>query len=317
MKKQLVVIGNGMAGARALEEILARGGGDLFDITVFGDEPYGNYNRMMLGQVLAGEASEAGIILNSLPWYQENNITLHAGVRVDRIDKFSRHVFAADGRVVQYHHVIIATGSRPYLPPMEGLFTPSGTLRRGVFTFRTMDDTRRMMQFAGLGQRRGQQGKVVVLGGELRGVEAARGLRACGLEVHLHAGNRPTAILGSDHISGVSLRDQPDLDCDMVVITAGNRPNVDVAVVSGLAVERGIVVDDHLRVMDEDGIYAVGECAQHRGEVYGHLAPLWDQAAVLADHITGADRSSMYPGSPAAVVHSPLLPASRAFGLIP
>ncbi|WP_026546494.1 NAD(P)/FAD-dependent oxidoreductase [Paenarthrobacter nicotinovorans] len=328
MKKQLVVIGNGMAGARVVEEILARGGADLFEITVFGEEPYGNYSRLMLSHVLSGEESVADIFLNSLPWYQANNITLHAGVRVDRIDKFSRHVFAADGRVVQFDHLIIATGSRPYLPSMEGLYSPSGTLRRGIFTFRNMEDTRRIMKFAGLGQRSDEQSRAVVVGGGFSGLAAARGLRAAGMDVrvvhsgsHLmsaqlgpddaatlrrsvealgirvHTGSRTTAILGSDRITGVGLNDQPDLDCDMVVLAAGKRPKVDVAVVSGLAVERGIVVDDHMRVLDEEGIHAVGECAQHRGEVYGQVAPVWEQAAVLADQLTGVDRRSMYLGS--------------------
>ncbi|MCT9869090.1 NAD(P)/FAD-dependent oxidoreductase [Paenarthrobacter aurescens] len=293
MKRRLVVIGNGMAGARAVEEILARGGVDLFDITVFGDEPYGNYHRTRLGRVLSGEESDADIFLNALPWYQENNITLHAGVRVDRIDKFSKHVFAADGRVVQYDRLIIATGSRPFLPPMAGLYTPSGTLRPGVFTFRTLDDARRMIQFA----RHKDHLRAAVIGGYSFGLEAVHGLQSCGLEVDVLSGSRVTAILGADSITGLSVRNQPDIDCDMVVVSAGIRPNVDVAVVSGMAVERGIVVDDHLKVMDEEGIYAVGECVQHRGEVYGTVAPLWDQAAVLADHITGADRSSMYLGT--------------------
>ncbi|PRB44931.1 hypothetical protein CQ020_02160 [Arthrobacter sp. MYb23] len=293
MKRRLVVIGNGMAGARAVEEILARGGADLFDITVFGDESYGNYHRSRLGLVLSGEENEADILLNSLHWYQENTITLHAGVRVERIDKFSKHVFAADGRVVQYDHLIIATGSRPFLPPMAGLYTPSGTIRPGVFTFRTLDDARRMIQFA----QHKDHLRAAVIGGDSFGAEAARGLQSCGLEVDVLSGHRVTAILGADRITGLSVRNQPDIDCHMVVVSAGIRPNVDVAVVSGLAVERGIVVDDHLRVMDEEDIYAVGECVQHRGEVYGTVAPLWDQAAVLADHITGSDRGSMYLGT--------------------
>ena len=293
MKKRLVVIGNGMAGMRAVEEILARGGADLFDITVFGDEPYGNYQRSRLGRVLSGEESEADILLNSLHWYQANTITLHAGVRVERIDKFSKHVFAADGRVVQYDHLIIATGSRPFLPPMAGLYTPSGTIRPGVFTFRTLDDARRMIQFA----RHKDHLRAAVIGGDSFGLEAVHGLQSCGLEVDVLSGRRVTAILGADRITGLSVRNQPDIDCHMVVVSAGIRPNVDVAVVSGLAVERGIVVDDHLRVMDEEDIYAVGECVQHRGEVYGTVAPLWDQAAVLADHITGSDRGSMYLGT--------------------
>ncbi|MGF4043401.1 nitrite reductase large subunit NirB [Paenarthrobacter nitroguajacolicus] len=324
MRRRLVVIGNGMAGARAVEEILARGGAELFDITMFGDEPYGNYNRIMLSHVLSGEESDADIFLNALTWYQQNNITLHAGVRVDRIDKFSKHVFAADGRVEPYDDLIIATGSRSHLPPMEGAYAPSGAVRHGVFTFRTLDDTRKMIQFA----NNKHHSRAVVIGGGLLGLEAAHGLQAYGLDVavvhsggHLmnaqmgpdggailrrsvealgievHTGSRTTAILGKERISGVSLRDQRELDCDMVVVTAGIRPNVDVAVVSGLAVERGIVVDDRLRVMDEEDIYAVGECVQHRGEVYGLVAPLWEQAAVLADQVTGADRSSVYLGS--------------------
>ncbi len=295
MKRRLVVIGNGMAGMRAVEEILARGGADLFDITVFGDEPYGNYQRSRLGCVLSGEESEADILLNSLHWYQENTVTLHAGVRVERVDKFSRHVFAADGRVVQYHYLIIATGSRPFLPPMAGLYTPSGTIRPGVFTFRTLDDARRMIQFA----RHKDHLRAAVIGGDSFGLEAVLGLQSCGLEVDVLSGRRVTAILGADRITGLNVRNHPDLDCHMVVVSAGIRPNVDVAVVSGLAVERGIVVDDHLRVMDEEDIYAVGECVQHRGEVYGTVAPLWDQAAVLADHITGSDRGSMYLGTKA------------------
>ncbi|VXC63819.1 putative Ferredoxin--NAD(+) reductase [Arthrobacter sp. 9V] len=293
VKKRLVVIGNGMAGARAVEEILAKGGSIGLDITVFGDEPHGNYNRTRLGRVLSGEDSEEDIFLNALSWFRENNITLHAGVRVERVDKFSHHVFASDGRVVQYDQLIIATGSHPFLPPMEGLYTPSGTIRRGVFTFRTLDDARRMIVFA----RQEHIRRAVVFGGDSLAQEAARGLRAQGLEVEVLSGIRGAAILGTDPITGVSVSTQADRDCHMVVLTAGSRPNVDLAVVSGLAVERGIVVDDHLRVMDEEDVYAVGECAQHRGEVYGMVAPLWEQAAVLADHITGSDRGSMYLGT--------------------
>ncbi|WP_244296747.1 NAD(P)/FAD-dependent oxidoreductase [Paenarthrobacter nitroguajacolicus] len=294
MKQRLVVIGNGMADARAVEEILARGGADLLEITMFGDEPYGNYNRSMLSHVLSGEANASDIILNALTWYRENNITLHAGVRVDRVDKFSKHVFASDGRVVAYDILILATGGRSHLPPMEGLYTPSGTLRPGIFTFRTMDDTRRMIQFAQQDHHR----RAVVIGDEVPGLEVARGLQARGLDVAVvHSGSRATGVLGSDRVSGVRLHGGNELDCDMAVVTSGIRPNVDVAVVSGLAVERAVVVDDYLQVMDEEDIYALGECVQHRGEVYGLAAPAWDQAAVVADHITGVDRSSVYLGS--------------------
>ncbi|WP_426979824.1 nitrite reductase large subunit NirB [Pseudarthrobacter sp. O4] len=313
-----------MAGARAVEEILARGGAEQFTITMFGDEPYGNYNRIMLSHVLSGEESDSGIFLNSLPWYRENNITLHAGVRVERIDRFTKYVFANNGHVIPYDVLIIATGSRSFMPPMDGLYTPGGSLKPGVFTFRTIDDTRNMVQHA----RHDHHHRAVVIGGGLLGLEAARGLQSHGvgvdvvhsgahlmnaqmgpdggailrrsveaLGIRVHTGSRTTAVLGADKVTGVRLRDQPDIECDMVVVAAGIRPNVDLAVLSGLPVERAIVVDDQLRVLDEDDIYAVGECVQHRGEVYGLVAPLWEQAVVLADHITGADTSAAYLGS--------------------
>lgn len=323
-RRRLVVVGNGMAGARAVEEILARGGAAQHKITMFGDEPYGNYNRIMLSHVLSGEESAADIFLNSLPWYKENGITLHAGVRVGRIDRFAKVVFSDDGRATPYDVLVIATGSRSFMPALDGLYTSVGSLRPGVFAFRTIDDTRNMVAYA----RQDHHTRAVVIGGGLLGLEAARGLQSHGVEVevvhsggHLmnaqmgpeggavlrrsvealgikvHTGSRTTAILGIDRIRGVRLRDQPDIACDMVVVAAGIRPNVDVAVTSGLPVERAIVVDDHMRVPDEDDIYAVGECVQHRGEVYGLVAPLWEQAAVLADHVTGANTSSAYLGS--------------------
>ncbi|WP_285249689.1 nitrite reductase large subunit NirB [Pseudarthrobacter sp. fls2-241-R2A-168] len=323
-RRRLVVIGNGMAGARAVEEILARGGAAQFTITMFGDEPYGNYNRIMLSHVLSGEESDADIFLNSLSWYQDNGITLYAGVRVDRIDRFTKHVFASDGRVTPYDTLIIATGSRSHMPPMDGLYTPGGQVKQGVFGFRTIDDTRKMVAYAQHEHHR----RAVVIGGGLLGLEAAYGLRSHGIEVevihsagHLMSaqmgpdggavlrrsvealgigvltGSRTTAVLGSDRATGVSLRDGTVIPCDMVVVAAGIRPNVDLAVLSGLPVERAIVVDDRLRVQDEDDIYAVGECVQHRGEVYGLVAPLWEQAVVLANQVTGTDTSALYLGS--------------------
>ncbi|MDQ0674121.1 nitrite reductase (NADH) large subunit [Pseudarthrobacter siccitolerans] len=323
-RRRLVVIGNGMAGARAVEEILARGGAGQLTITMFGDEPYGNYNRIMLSHVLSGEESDADIFLNSLSWYQDNGITLHPGVRVDRIDRFTKHVFSNDGRVTPYDTLVIATGSRSHMPPMDGLYTPAGSVKPGVFGFRTIDDTRKMVAYAQDEHHR----RAVVIGGGLLGLEAAYGLRSNGIEVvvvhsagHLMSaqmgpdggavlrrsvealgigvltGSRTTAVLGRDRVTGVSLRDGTDIACDMVVVAAGIRPNVDLAVLSGLPVERAIVVDDRLRVEDEDDIYAVGECVQHRGEVYGLVAPLWEQAVVLANHVTGADTSAMYLGS--------------------
>jgi nitrite reductase (NADH) large subunit len=328
-RRKLVVIGNGMAGARAVEEILQRGGAEQFSITMFGDEPYGNYNRIMLSHVLSGEETDADIFLNSLPWYVENDITLHAGVRATRIDRFSKLVYAvnsADGTTSQtpYDVLIIATGSRSFMPSIEGLRTADGELLPGVFAFRTIDDTRGMINYAQHEDHR----RAVVIGGGLLGLEAARGLQAYGLQVDVvHAGAhlmnaqigpaggeilrksveklgievhtkaRTTAIMGEDKVRGVWLLDHPLLDCDMVVVAAGIRPNVDLAVTSGFTVERAIVVDDYMRTMDDPDVYAVGECVQHRGEVYGLVAPLWEQAVVLAAQVTGTDTTAAYFGS--------------------
>ncbi|MFJ5695227.1 nitrite reductase large subunit NirB [Arthrobacter sp. NPDC093125] len=328
-RRRLVVIGNGMAGARAVEEILARGGGVQYRMTMFGDEPYGNYNRIMLSHVLSGEEDPGNIFLNSLAWYQENGITLHAGVRVERIDRFAKLVFSDDGRATPYDVLVIATGSRPHLPQMDGMRTPGGRLLPGIFAFRTIDDTRTMVSHA----RQDHHHRAVVIGGGLLGLEAARGLQSHGigvdvvhsgghlmnaqlgpdgaavlrrsveaLGIRVHTRSRTAAVLGKDKVRGVRLRDRDrdthrDIECDMVVVAAGIRPNVEIAVTSGLPVERAIVVDDSMRVPDEDEIYAVGECVQHRGEVYGLVAPLWEQAAVLADQVTGANPKAAYLGT--------------------
>ena len=323
-RRRLVVIGNGMAGARTVEEILERKGAEQFSITMLGDEPYGNYNRIMLSHVLSGEENDSDIYLNTLEWYQANDIVLHAGVRATRIDRYAKLVHTSTGLTVGYDVLIIATGSRSFMPSMEGLHREDGSLTPGVFAFRTMDDTRAMVDYA----RHEHHTRAVVIGGGLLGLEAARGLQGYGLQVDVvHAGPhlmnaqvgpqageilrqsveklgievhlkaRTTAILGEEKVTGIWLLERPALDCDMVVVAAGIRPNVELAVTSGFTVERAIVVDDQMRTMDDDDVYAVGECVQHRGEVYGLVAPLWEQAAVLADHLTGADLEAAYHGS--------------------
>jgi nitrite reductase (NADH) large subunit len=322
MKQRLVVIGNGMAGARTVEEILERGGGEQFAVTMLGEEPYGNYNRILLSHVLSGVEDEAGIFLNSLSWYADNDIELCAGVRAQRIDCFARRVSADDGSVIGYDKLVIATGSRPFVPQIRGIYRATRGFHQGVFTFRTIDDTRAMMRYAR------HHARAVVIGGGLLGLEAARGLQAHGVEVTLvHSGGhlmnqqlapaagailkrsvqrlgiavelgaRTTEITGRDSVETVVLADGRILPCDMVVVAAGIRPNTELAALSGLPVERGIVVDDQMRVLDEPDIYAVGECAQHRGELYGLVAPLWEQAKVLADHVTGANPRAAYHGS--------------------
>jgi nitrite reductase (NADH) large subunit len=321
-KERLVVIGNGMAGARTVEEILERGGGERFAITMFGDEPYGNYNRILLSHVLAGEEDETDIFLNSMEWYRENEITLHAGVEAGRIDRHAKLVYADDGSVTPYDKLVIATGSRSFIPPMDGVRREDGSLLPGVFGFRTLDDTRRIVAHAQEHER------AVVIGGGLLGLEAARGLQGHGVQVELlHAGThlmnqqldeeaghilrrsvealgihvhllaRSTAVTGTDRVTGVTLREGRTVPCDLVVVAAGIRPNSEIALLSGFTVQRAVVVDDQLRTVDDPDVYAVGECAQHRGLVYGLVAPLWDQAKVLADHLTGTDPRSAYVGS--------------------
>ena len=147
-KQRLVVIGNGMAGARTVEEILARGGGDQFDIVMFGDEPYGNYNRILLSNVMNGSQDPSEIFLNSLPWYEENGIRLHAGVKAIKIDRVGKRVYGEGGVVEPYDKLIIATGSRAFIPPIKGVFDEGGKLRPGVFAFRTLDDCRAMIDAA-------------------------------------------------------------------------------------------------------------------------------------------------------------------------
>jgi nitrite reductase (NADH) large subunit len=321
-RDRLVVIGNGMAGARTVEEILQRGGDRLFEVTMFGDEPYGNYNRILLSGVLAGVEDAADIFLNPLAWYRDNGITLHAGVRVTEIDRWAKKVFADDGTAVPYDKLIIATGSRPFFPPFEGLRSPDGSTKGGVFGFRTIDDCNEMTSYAA-GHRR-----VAVIGGGLLGLEAARGMLNHGLEVHVihqsahlmnqqldakggavlkatvenlglqvHLGKSTTAVLGDDRVTGLAFADGTSLDCDMVIVATGVRPNSELAARGGFTVERAIVVDDQMRTVDDPDVYAVGECAQHRDRVYGLVAPLWEQAKVLADHITQTNSSAAYRGS--------------------
>jgi nitrite reductase (NADH) large subunit len=320
-RSRLVVVGNGMAGARLVEEVLERGGAEQFRITVFGDEPHGNYNRIMLSPVLAGEEHEDDIVLNSHDWYADNGVELRAGVRIERIDAAAKLVYAGDGTVTSYDHLVLATGSYSFIPPMKGVRTDAGDLLPGVYGFRTIDETRAMLAEAGTCRR------AVVMGGGLLGLEAARALQGHGLQVDLvhampylmnaqlsreagaileksveslgitvHLDVLAGEVVGTERVEAVVLKDGRRIDTDLLVVAAGVRPHTDVAVRSGLEVERAIVVDDQLRTDDPD-IYAIGECAQHRGEVYGLVAPAWEHAKVLADVLTGTDPDAEYHGS--------------------
>jgi nitrite reductase (NADH) large subunit len=322
-KQRLVVIGNGMAGARLVEDVLARGGADSFEIVIFGDEPYGNYNRILLSGVLAGTHDLKDIFINPLAWYQENDVKLHAGVRVSAIDRENRLVIGENGVTEVYDKLVFATGSSPFIPRMDGCKSENGDgFKDGVFVFRTLDDCEAIADYV---QR---AGRAAVIGGGLLGLEAARGLLRLGADVHVvhlmrhlmevqldpaagatlkrsmesmgvkvHLNKCTTAILGNGHVTGLQFRDGELLECDLVVISAGIRPNAKLAEEAGLTVDRGIVVDDGLTCLDDPDIFAVGECAQHAGRLYGLVAPLWEQTAILADRLTGRRPGAAYRGS--------------------
>ena len=333
-KQKLVVVGNGMAGARVVEEILKRAP-ERFDIVMFGAEPYGNYNRILLSNVLNGSQSATEIFMNPLAWYRDNGITLHAGVKATRIDlerkvvvgtplKKDALAYAIDAAAVPdaapieepYDHVIIATGSRPFVPPMEG-FGGAGT-----FLFRTIDDFDHIAGYAKNCKR------AAVIGGGLLGLEAARGLLTHGVEVTVLEAAPQLMIAQLDpesgemlratiegmgikvlcnaittkivrpngHITHLDFKDGSKLETDMVVVSAGIRPIAEIATASGLTVNKAIVCDDQMRT-SAPAIFAVGECVEHRGRIYGLVDPIWEQANVLADVITGTNPGAAYLGS--------------------
>jgi nitrite reductase (NADH) large subunit len=311
--ERLVVIGNGMAGCRAVEEILARDPA-RYAITIFGAEPRVNYNRIMLSPVLAGEKAFEDIVINDAAWYEDNAITLVTGDPVVAIDRATRTVVARSGRVEPYDRLLIATGSDPFIIPVPGHDLP------GVVTFRDLDDVERMLEAAGNG------GSAVVIGGGLLGLEAAHGLALRGMAVtvvHLMptlmerqldeaAGyllkselerRGQTIVTGGDtaqivardgRVGAVLLKDGRQFSADIVVMAVGIRPATGLAKAAGIEVERGILVDDHM-VTSDPAIMAVGECVQHRGQCYGLVAPLWDMCRALADAAT--DAPTGYQGS--------------------
>ncbi|KAF0192775.1 MAG: nitrite reductase (NAD(P)H) large subunit [Gammaproteobacteria bacterium] len=302
MKRKLVLVGNGMAGVRTLEELLKLAP-DMYDITVFGAEPYGNYNRILLSPVLAGEKTVDDIMLNDLRWYADNGITLHTGKTVEQINRARREVVATDGTTASYDCLLLATGSNPFIIPVPGHQLP------GVITFRDIHDVNFMLDAAKTHK------SAVVIGGGLLGLEAAYGLQKLGMDVtvvHLldtlmeRQLDKPSAdllrrslegrglkflmqaqtesILGDDHVTAVRFKDGSEIPADLVVMAVGIRPNFALAKQAGLHCERGIVVNDTMQTYDPR-IYAVGECVQHRGIAYGLVAPLFEQGKVCANHL--------------------------------
>lgn len=322
-KKRLVIVGNGMAGARLIEEILARGGGKHFGISIFGDEPYGNYNRILLSSVLAGTHDADDILMNPVEWYAKQGVTLHTSAKVIEIDRASKKVYASDGMELSYDKLVLATGSRPFIPQIEGLYSEKDRFKEGIFVFRNLDDCHGMIDFGA------KVKKAAVIGGGLLGLEAARGLMDRGLDVtvvhlvpnlmdvqldvtasgilkktlekmglNLRLEKLTTGVLGGKTVEGLTFKDGTTLDCGMVVIAAGVRANSELAAQAGLEVQRGIVINTNLSTNDPD-IYAIGDCTQFNGQVIGLVAPGWQQAQVLADQLTGKTHSK-YLGSAVA-----------------
>ena len=311
--KKLVMIGNGMAGVRTMEEIL-KVATEPFKITIFGQEPYPNYNRIKLSNILQGDTNFEDIIINPLDWYKENNIQLFTGETIVNINVEEQRVVSNLGREVEYDELIIATGSKSFILPIPGAD------KIGVTGFRDINDCEMMIKSAQ------QYKKAVVIGGGLLGLEAARGLLNLGMKVdvvHLmpHLMERqldPVAssllkaeleaqgmnflmeketveILGDERVTGLRFKDGSQVEADLVVMAIGIKSNIEVARNNGIYVNRGIVVNDFMET-SVPHIYAVGECAEHREIVYGLVAPLYEQGKVLANRICG-NLGEPYQGS--------------------
>ncbi|XJZ28750.1 nitrite reductase large subunit NirB [Bacillota bacterium Lsc_1132] len=312
-KQKLVLIGNGMAGVKCMEEIL-RHQPDRFDVTIIGSEPHVNYNRILLSTVLQGGMSLKEITINDRSWYEENNIQLFTGEKVLKIDKAKQVLKTDKNREVSYDQLIVATGSVPFLLPLPG------TDKEGVITFRTIEDCQKMIESSK------HYKKATVIGGGVLGLEAARGLLNLGMEVnvvhiasfimerqldqaasmmlqkelenqgmHFLVEKETKEIIGNSRVEGLIFNDGTKIETNLIVMAAGVRPNVQLARESGIETNRGIVVNDYLET-SAPNVYAVGECVEHRGMVYGLVKPLFEQGQVLAKRICGIDCKG-YEGS--------------------
>ncbi|WP_182534762.1 nitrite reductase large subunit NirB [Fontibacillus panacisegetis] len=312
-KKKLVMVGNGMAGVRTIEHVLKLAP-DTYEITIFGAEPYPNYNRIMLSSVLAGGADMQEIVINDWDWYTENYIHLHTGDAVTVIDTTNRYVMSESGVRAPYDALILATGSNPFMLPLPG------ANKEGVIGFRDINDCNLMMEASK------KYSKAAVIGGGLLGLEAARGLLHLGMDVsviHINSylmerqldepaakllqkeleaqgmkflmQKQTSGIVGGRRAEGLQFADGTELSADLIVMAVGIKPNIELAKSSGIEVGRGIIVNDYLETSIPE-IYAVGECAEHRGIAYGLVAPLYEQGNVLAKRLAGLDAPG-YEGS--------------------
>jgi nitrite reductase (NADH) large subunit len=304
-RSKLVMVGNGMAGVRTIEELL-KIAPELYDVTVFGAEPHPNYNRILLSPVLAGEQTLDEIVLNSWEWYKENNITLHAGKKVIEVDRVKRIVRSEDGTQVEYDRLLMCTGSNPFILPIPGKEL------KGVIAYRDIADTNAMIDAAK------KYKKAVVIGGGLLGLEAANGLMLRGMDVtvihvmpwlmerqlddvaggllrksledrglsFMMGAQTQELIADKDgRVMALKFKDGNEIPADLVVMAVGIRPNVELAQSMRLHCDKGIVVNDTMQTVTDARIYSVGECAAHRGIAYGLVAPLFEQAKVAANHL--------------------------------
>ncbi|WP_078547803.1 nitrite reductase large subunit NirB [Litchfieldia alkalitelluris] len=312
-KKRLIVVGNGMAGIRCVEEII-KNDSNQFEISVFGSENHLNYNRILLSSVLQGDVSMSDITLNTEEWYNQNNIQLYRGETVVNIDKESKTVLTDKNQILPFDKLILATGSNPFILPIPGNHL------KGVVSFRTVEDCKKIIQHSRTNQ------KAVVIGGGVLGLEAARGLLNMGMDVHVvHISKtimerqldltaavmlqkelesqgmkfllekETEAILGNEQVEAIRFKDGSIVQTALVVMAVGVRPNIDLAKKSGIETNRAILVNDSLGTSSPD-IYAVGECVEHRGIVYGLVKPLYEQGKILAKEICGLDHKE-YTGT--------------------
>ena len=321
--RSVVIVGNGMVGSRLAEELRHRQPDlDRLAITVFGAEPHAAYNRILLSTVVAGKLTAEQTLSHSPAWWESRGITTRTGEPVRSIDSTARVVYTDGGDGTPYDELVLATGSRPFVPPVDGLREADGSLAAGAHAFRTLEDCTAIVDAARGGDR------VVVLGGGLLGLETARGLAMRGasvtvvhpkpfpmdrqldhdggavlgrileeLDITLRLGNRANGYRSERFSRAVLLDDGGEVPCDLLVVSAGVVPDVALGMSGGVAVGRGFIVDDQLRT-NVPHVSAIGECAEHRGTTYGLVAPGWEQAAVVADRLSGADELARYTGTP-------------------
>ena len=313
MRQRLVVVGNGMAGVRCVEEILKRNS-ELFSISIIGSEPHPNYNRILLSSVLQGEASFNEITINKREWYEENGIDLYTGETAIKIDSQNKQITTNLNRVIAYDKLIIATGSEPFVLPIPGVE------KEGVVTFRTIEDCKKIIELS-----KGHK-QAAVIGGGVLGLEAARGLVNLGLKVKVvhnmdylmqrqldptsskmlqtvleqqgiefYLGKVTEKIAGEERVEKLEFTDGTEIEADLVVMAVGVKPNIGLAKCSGIETSHGIIVNDYMETRTAD-IYALGECAQHNGIVYGLVKPLYEQGQALANHLCGIEEQG-YQGS--------------------